>query len=116
MSWENRQRVDSSVPSQPHRPPLVLLVSLLLWVFPTAAIAQQRPLITEDPRPIAEGALVAEVGFAYFNRARFPLSGLGGNELAAFDTGLNFGLGPRAEFQMNWVGQNFLWVHENGAG
>ena len=95
---------------------LLFASGFLLWLLSLSAIAQQRPLITEDPRPIAEGALVTELGVGYFNRARFPLSRLGGNELSTFATGLNFGLGPRAEFQMNGVGQNFLWVHENGAG
>jgi hypothetical protein len=41
---------------------------------------------------------------------------LGGDEFSAFANGLSFGLGPRSEFQMNWVGQNFLHVHENGSG
>jgi hypothetical protein len=59
---------------------------------------------------------VTELGFGYFNRARFPLSRLGGNQFSAFVGGLNFGLGPRAEFQMNSVGHNFLWVKENGTG
>ena len=68
----------------------------------------------EDPRLISDGSLVTEFGFTYLDRARFPLSGLEGNELSAFDTGLNFGLGPRAEFQMRWIGQNFLRVSNNG--
>ena len=79
-----------------------------------SALAQQRPLITEDPRLISDGSLVTELGLTYLDRARFPLSRLEGNELSAFDTGLNFGLGPRAEFQMRWVAQNFLWVRNNG--
>jgi len=83
-------------------------------LFSYSAFAQQRPLITEDPRLISDGSLVTELGFTYLDRARFPLSGLEGNELSAFDTGLNFGLGPRAEFQMRWIGQNFLRVRDNG--
>src|SRR5439155_1641097 len=84
-----------------------LLASGSWLLFPLSAPAQQRPLITEDPRLISDGSLVTELGFAYLDRARFPLSGLEGNELSAFDPGLNFGLGPRAEFQMRWNAQNF---------
>jgi hypothetical protein len=90
---------------------------LLFCLFvPLIASAQQRPLNTEDPRLISDGALVTELGFAYLDRARFPLSGLEGRQLSAFDTGLNFGLGPRAEFQLRWVGHNFLWVDTGGIG
>ncbi len=94
----------------------LFVLVVFLSLFPLAAFAQQRPLVTEDPRLVTEGSVVTELGFGYFNRARFPLSGLGGNEFSAFVTGLNFGLGARSEFQMNWVGQNFLQVKENGTG
>jgi len=89
------------------------LFSVIFFLLCTASFGQQRPLITEDPRLISDGSLVTELGFTYLDRARFPLSGLEGKELSAFDSGLNFGLGPRAEFQMRWVGQNFLWVRNN---
>ena len=87
-----------------------------LWLLPSLALAQQRPLATEDPRLIPNGALVMESGFAYARKAQFPLSGLKGDEYSIFVNGLNFSLGPRAEFQINGVGQNFLHVHENGSG
>ena len=51
-----------------------------------------------------------ESGFAYARKAHYPLSGLTGDQFAAFVNGLNFGLGPRAEFQINGVIQNFLKV------
>jgi hypothetical protein len=89
---------------------------LFFLFLPFSLPAQQRPLLTEDPRLISDGALVTELGFAYLDRARFPLSGLEGRQLSAFDAGLNFGLGPRAEFQMRWIGHNFLWVDSGGSG
>src|SRR5207237_8529338 len=52
----------------------------------------------------------------YLNRARFPLSRLGGNELQLPVAGLHFGLGDRAEFQLTAPLHNFLWVRENGSG
>ena len=99
------------------RPFFVSLCLCVFVFFPRMpAFAQQRPLITEDPRIIATGAFVTEAGFGYFRRARFPVSGLGGDQFSALVNGLNFGFGPRAEFQINGVIQNFLRVHENGNG
>jgi hypothetical protein len=51
-----------------------------------------------------------ESGFAYARKAQFPLSGLKGDEYSAFVNGLNFSLGPHAEFQIDGVVQNFLHV------
>jgi hypothetical protein len=51
-----------------------------------------------------------ESGFSYAHDAHFPLAGLEGNEISAFVNGLNFSLGPRAEFQINGALQNFLKV------
>src|SRR5262245_7013284 len=92
-------------PSAIRHPPFFLF-PLVFLLFSGIGVTQQRPLLTEDPRLISDGSLITELGFAYLDRARFPLSGLEGNELSAFDAGLNFGLGPRAEFQMRWIGQN----------
>jgi hypothetical protein len=95
MSWGNNRL-------------LCALVSLCL--FPLSVIAQQRPLVTEDPRLIPNGAFVMESGFGYARKAQFPLSGLKGDEYSLFVNGLNFSLGPRAEFQINGTVQNFLKV------
>ena len=135
MNWENSQRrisdcglrisdlgkrsVDACSPnpqSAIRNPKSFLWLFYLVWLCPTWALAQQRPLITEDPRLIATGSFITEAGFGYFRRARFPVSGLGGDQFSALVNGLNFGLGPRAEFQINGVVQNFLRVHENGSG
>jgi hypothetical protein len=49
-----------------------------------------------------------ESGFGYARKAQFPLSGLKGDEYSVSVTGLNFGLGARAEFQVNGTIQNFV--------
>ena len=72
--------------------------------------AQQRPLLTEDPRLIPNGSFVIESGFGYARKSHFPLAGLQGDEYSAFVNGFNFSLGPRAEFQINGVIQNFVKV------
>jgi hypothetical protein len=84
-------------------------------VFGAIAFAQQRPLLTEDPRLIAEGTVVSELGFGYQHRARFPVSGLTGDLYALLVNGLHFGVGERAEFQMVGVAHNYLRL-QNGAG
>jgi hypothetical protein len=93
---------------------LTVLV-LGFFAFVTIAAAQQRPLLTEDPRLIAEGSVVTELGFGYQHRARFPVSGLTGDLYALLVNGVHFGVGKRAEFQMVGVAHNYLQL-ENGAG
>ena len=70
--------------------------------------AQQRPLVTEDPRPIPSGALDVEVGFGYDRRSVYTLSGFQGTHVALLPSALNFGLGERAEFQMVWTVHDYL--------
>ncbi len=65
---------------------------------------------------IPEGDVVLENGLGYFERARFPVSNLGGNLLGALTGGVHVGLGSRAEFQMTGTLHNFLWVREGGTG
>src|SRR5690242_5442017 len=87
-----------------------------ILLFPVLLLGQQRPLLTEDPRITPQGTVTSELGFGYLERARFPVSGLGGNELQFLVNGLHFGLGDRSEFQITGVAHNFLWIHENGTG
>lgn len=90
------------------------IVVILCVALPLTA--QQRPLITEDPRLIPNGSVTTELGIGYFERARYPISQLGGNELQFLVNGIHFGLGDRSEFQITGVLHNFVWVHENGTG
>jgi hypothetical protein len=87
----------------------------LLVLCSSFSFAQQRPLLTEDPRLIAEGALVTELGFSYQHRARFPVSGLTGDLYSILENGLHFGLGKRAEFQMTGVIHYYLDVDGGGS-
>jgi hypothetical protein len=98
------------------RPSGTIALYAILFLLNTPAFSQQRPLLTEDPRTIAEGTLTTEIGATYLTRARFPFSGLGGNELQLPVSGLHFSLGERAEFQLTGSLHNFLWVHEGGSG
>src|SRR6185503_4350599 len=89
--------------------------TLVFGSFLGEALSQQRPLLTEDPRLIAEGSVVSELGFGYQHRARFPVSGLTGDLYSILVNGLHFGVGKRAEFQMTGTAHNYLKL-ESGAG
>src|SRR5689334_4211358 len=96
----------------------LLRTTAFIFVFAALvveAVAQQRPLLTEDPRLIEEGSLVSELGFGYQHRARFPVSGLTGDLYSILTNGLHFGVGKRAEFQMTGTVHNYLRL-ANGAG
>ncbi len=92
---------------------LLRRIILVILACSTGAAAQQRPLLTEDPRVIAEGSLVAETGFGYQHRARFPVSGLTGDLYQILTSGLHFGVGKRAEFQMTGTLHNYLSLQNN---
>jgi hypothetical protein len=105
MSWGISHKKAQKTQKGIHRSFCVFCV--FLWLIPSA-LAQQRPLLTEDPRLIPNGAFVVESGFSYAHKAQFPLSGLKGDEYSLFLNGFNFSLGPRAEFQINGAIQNFV--------
>jgi hypothetical protein len=118
MNWGNKHQDTKAQRHQEgplrkffNRGPSWCLCAFLSWcLLVSQGFAQQRPLLTEDPRLVPNGAIVVESGFAFARRAQFPLSGLKGDEYSAFVNGFNFSLGPRAEFQINGVIQNFVKV------
>lgn len=82
-----------------------LLVLLAATVF---ASAQQRPLLTEDVDIIPPGTLRIEVGIDFLQNAKFPVSGLTGDLTRVGVIGINVGLSPNVEFQIDGVVQNVL--------
>jgi hypothetical protein len=77
----------------------LILVSLL--ALPAAALAQQRPLVTEDPETIGANRTLIEAGFDYGRDARFTVSGLEGHHLRIPTLGVSLGVGPAAEIQID---------------
>jgi len=67
----------------------------------TAAYAQQRPLVTEDPETIGAGRMLIEGGFDWADNMEYPASGLAGNLLRFPTIGLSFGISSIAEFQLD---------------
>ena len=92
---------------------------LFVWIsfaICSAAIAhaQQRPLITEDVDIIPPGSLRIEAGVDFVQKARFPVSGLTGDLTRAGVIGINVGLAPNVEFQIEGVAQNVLSINSRG--
>jgi hypothetical protein len=75
------------------------------------ASAQQRPLITEDVDIIPPGSARIEAGIEFMQDAKFPLSGLRGDLTRVGVVGINIGLSPNVEFQIDGVLQNFLSIN-----
>jgi len=76
--------------------------------------AQQRPLITEDVDIIPPGTIRIEAGLDFLQDARFPVSGITGDLTRVGVIGINFGMGPNVEFQIEGVAQNVLSINSRG--
>ena len=87
---------------------------ILLLGLSVAARAQQRPLITEDVDIISPGSMRIEAGIDFLQNARFPVSGLTGDLTRAGVIGINIGLAPNVEVQIEGVAQNFLSINSRG--
>lgn len=82
----------------------------LLGVRP--AVAQQRPLDTQDPEPIGAGRVLVENGVTYARDAFYPLSGLKGNLWQLPVLGFVVGLSPIADFQLTGGPYNRLDISD----
>ena len=92
----------------------LLIVSAVILASMDVALAQQRPLLTEDVDIIKPGIIRVETGFEFLQDQRFFLSGLRGDVTKLGDTRLSFGLAPNVEFQIEWTVQNFLSIKSHG--
>ena len=91
---------------------LTFLALLLALVCSSrGASAQQRPLLTEDVDIIETGTVRIEAGIDFLQNAKFPLSGLTGDLTRVGVVGVNVGLAPNVEFQIDGVLQNYLSIN-----
>ena len=67
--------------------------------MPASALAQQRPLVTEDPETIGAGRVLVEAGIDYAHDEHYPVSGLNGNLWRVPTLGLSLGISSIAEIQ-----------------
>jgi hypothetical protein len=91
-----------------------VLVCVLGIALP--AVAQQRPLVTEDPEPVGAGRLLIEAGVDYGRDVWFPASGLQGHLRRAPLLGLSIGLSSIAELQIDGGLHNRLFITRRDAG
>jgi hypothetical protein len=77
------------------------LMVIALAALPAAALAQQRPLVTEDPEPIGAGRVLIEGGFDAAHDVHYPVSGLEGNLIRLPTIGISIGLSSIAELQID---------------
>jgi len=66
-----------------------------------SALAQQRPLVTEDPEPIGAGRVLIESGIDVAHDYQNTVSGLKGNLLSVPTIGISVGLSSIAELQID---------------
>jgi len=82
-----------------------ILTSFILMLGLAAAqpaLAQQRPLNTEDPETVGSGRALVEAGLDYNRDVFLPVSGLRGNHLTMPAFGLSLGVSSIAEIQIDW--------------
>jgi len=91
------------------------LVLLLLSLAPPA-LAQQRPLVTEDPETIGDDRILVEAGFDYARNAEYPLSGLEGHLRRFPLIGISLGIGTIGEVQIDGGLHNRLAITERTIG
>jgi Putative MetA-pathway of phenol degradation len=65
------------------------------------ALAQSRPLVTEDPETVPIGHMLVEAGVDFTHTTFYPASGLTGNLWRIGTFGMSFGVGPIAELQID---------------
>jgi hypothetical protein len=85
--------------SMKHR---VVGLALFFCAFGWPVLAQQRPLVTEDPEPIGAGRVLLEGGLNYAHDQEYPVSGLEGNLWTIPAVGISVGISSIAEFQIDW--------------
>ena len=75
-----------------------------------SAMAQSRPLITEDPETVPAGNILLEAGLDFAQDAKFPAAGLTGNLWRIGTFGLSFGVSSIAEIQLDGGVRNRLTI------
>ena len=95
------------------------ILTITLFVFGLAAgpaLAQQRPLKTEDPETVGSGRALIEAGIDYNRDVYLPVSGLRGNHITMPAFGLSLGVSSIAEIQIDWGIYQKLNITEQVAG
>ena len=92
-----------------------ILTLVVLLALPVTAVAQQRPLATEDPETIGAGRILLETGFDYMRDVEYPASGLKGHLRRFPLIGISLGVSSIAEIQIDGGLYNHLSITERVA-
>jgi hypothetical protein len=87
-----------------------LSLAAVLCTMPSFALAQQRPLVTEDPETIGAGRILLEAGLDYARDAEYPVSGLKGHLRRFPLIGISLGVGSVGEVQIDGGLYNHLSI------
>jgi hypothetical protein len=88
----------------------VFILLFIALMIDQAALAQSRPLATEDPETVPAGDILFEAGFDLSRSAVFPLSGLTGTLTRIGVFGFSFGVSSIAEIQIDGGVRNRLAI------
>lgn len=96
----------------------ILTTFILMLGLATArpALAQQRPLQTEDPEVIGAGRILFEMGVDYERDVYLPVSGLRGNLFTVPPMGVSIGISSIAEIQLDAGLYQKLYITEQVPG
>jgi len=93
---------------------LIFVLAVVLGATP--ALAQQRPLDTQDPETIGAGRVLVEGGVSASHDVTYPLSGFKGNLWQVPLLGLNIGLSSIADLQITGGFYNNLSITSRAPG
>lgn len=93
-----------------------LMLAAALVAAARPALAQQRPLQTEDPETIGSGRALVEAGIDYRRDVFLPVSGLRGNHVTMPAFGVSLGVSSIAEIQFDWGIYQRLSITKRVAG
>ena len=93
-----------------------VLTAAFVFLLAPGALAQQRPLVTEDPETVGDKRILVEAGFDYARDVEYPLSGLEGHLRRFPLIGISLGIGDIGEVQIDGGLYNRLAITERGTG
>jgi hypothetical protein len=89
--------------------------SILTFAAAIASLAQQRPLLTDDIDITPPGSLEIAAGVDFFQNAKFPLSGIKGDQTRVGDIRIRTGFAPNVELQIEGTIQNYVAINSRTA-
>lgn len=88
----------------------VFIFITIIFTTSIFAVAQQRPLLTDDIDTTPPGSIQIAAGTDFFQNQRFPLSGLKGDLTRLGDIRIRTGYASNVEVQIEGVIQNYLSI------